>query len=179
MGRNVPTLYIEHDEKRIKEISVAKLFGMFDYVIPLNLQERITIILGPNGAGKTILFKFLAQLFNPNLNFALFEEIPFDEFQITFEDGDIFRIKKMVLKSLEFSLTRDGQVMHSSKYSRKKFARFSKRISARSPFKAPTANEQVPTEGYNKYKLDLNRNEKDLINNYLKSRTANPSTPES
>jgi len=29
---------------RVKEISVKKLFGVFDHSIPLNMEERITII---------------------------------------------------------------------------------------------------------------------------------------
>jgi predicted ATP-binding protein involved in virulence len=37
---------------RIQQISVNGLFGIFDHVIPLNMDERITIIHGPNGFEK-------------------------------------------------------------------------------------------------------------------------------
>lgn len=49
---------------RVKQISVKNLFGVFDHVIPLNLEERITIIHGPNGFGKTIIFELLNGFFN-------------------------------------------------------------------------------------------------------------------
>ncbi len=39
---------------RIAQISITGLFGVFDHVIPLNLDDRITIIHAPNGYGKTI-----------------------------------------------------------------------------------------------------------------------------
>jgi predicted ATP-binding protein involved in virulence len=44
---------------RIKEFSVTGLFGVFDRVIPLNMDERITIIHAPNGFGKTIILKMI------------------------------------------------------------------------------------------------------------------------
>lgn len=54
------------DMKRIKQISVKNLFGMFDHTIPLNVDERITIIHGPNGFGKTALLRLLDTLFSQN-----------------------------------------------------------------------------------------------------------------
>jgi predicted ATP-binding protein involved in virulence len=50
--------------KRIKQISVKNLFGMFDHTISLNLDERITIIHGPNGFGKTAILRLLDTLFS-------------------------------------------------------------------------------------------------------------------
>jgi predicted ATP-binding protein involved in virulence len=47
---------------RIKQISVTKLFGIFDHVIPLNLDERITIIHGINGVGKTSILRLINAL---------------------------------------------------------------------------------------------------------------------
>ncbi|WP_242038138.1 AAA family ATPase [Tolypothrix sp. FACHB-123] len=49
---------------RIQQISVNGLFGLFDHVIPLNMDERITIIHGPNGFGKTAILKILNAFFN-------------------------------------------------------------------------------------------------------------------
>ncbi len=40
---------------RIKQISVDGLFGIFDHVIPLKMDERITVIHGLNGIGKTAI----------------------------------------------------------------------------------------------------------------------------
>jgi predicted ATP-binding protein involved in virulence len=70
---------------RIKQISVGKLFGIFDHVIPLNMDERITIIHGPNGFGKTAILRILNGFFN-----SLYSElrtIPFKNFSIEFDDS--------------------------------------------------------------------------------------------
>ena len=49
---------------RIKEFSVTNLFGRFNYIIPLNMEDRITIIHGRNGFGKTTLLKLINAIFN-------------------------------------------------------------------------------------------------------------------
>ena len=49
---------------QIKQISVSGLFGIFDHVIPLNMDDRITVIHGPNGFGKTAMLTILDGLFN-------------------------------------------------------------------------------------------------------------------
>jgi predicted ATP-binding protein involved in virulence len=75
---------------RIKEISVKKLFGVFDHSIPLNMEERITIIHGPNGFGKTIMLRMLDGFFNSR--YAVWRTTPFEEFRIDFEDESYVRI---------------------------------------------------------------------------------------
>ncbi|HKQ74227.1 MAG TPA: AAA family ATPase [Blastocatellia bacterium] len=69
---------------RVKEISVKNLFGVFNHSIPLNLEERITIIHGPNGYGKTIMLRLMDGFFN--LRYAAWRMTPFEEFRIDFED---------------------------------------------------------------------------------------------
>jgi predicted ATP-binding protein involved in virulence len=49
---------------QIQQISVTDLFGIFDYVIPLNITDRITIVHGPNGFGKTAMLRLLDGFFN-------------------------------------------------------------------------------------------------------------------
>jgi len=78
--------------RRIKQISVKDLFGIFHHVIPLNLDERITIIHGPNGFGKTIILRLLSDLFSRK-NSTL-RTIPFSEFRVEFEDGESFWVAK-------------------------------------------------------------------------------------
>ncbi len=78
--------------KRIKQISVEKLFGLFDHIIPFNLNERITIMHGPNGIGKTAILRLLKSLFNGN-HLAL-RKLPFNEFRVVFEDGTNFWVTK-------------------------------------------------------------------------------------
>ena len=41
---------------RIKKITVKKLFGIFDHEIPLNMEDRITIIHAPSFSYLQIVF---------------------------------------------------------------------------------------------------------------------------
>ena len=77
---------------RIIEISVTKLFGIFDHTIPLNLDDRITIIHGDNGFGKTIILKMLYGLFNQRYSELL--NIPFQKFQVKFDDNSVLSVDK-------------------------------------------------------------------------------------
>ncbi len=75
---------------RVKGISVKKLFGVFDHSIPLNMEERITIIHGPNGFGKTIMLRMLDGFFNSR--YAVWRTTPFEEFRVDFDDETYLRI---------------------------------------------------------------------------------------
>ena len=78
--------------KRIRQISVTNLFGIFNHVIPLKMDEHITIIHGPNGFGKTVMLKLLHALFSQSHH--LLQTTPFDEFRIDFEDNTSFWVSK-------------------------------------------------------------------------------------
>ncbi|MCP4345123.1 MAG: AAA family ATPase [Desulfobacterales bacterium] len=75
---------------RITEIKVEGLFRIFDHAIPLNTDERITIIHGPNGFGKTVLLRMLDCLFNGHYPDLL--KIPFRKFEVRFEDNSVIWI---------------------------------------------------------------------------------------
>jgi len=77
---------------RIKRISVRGLFKVFDHTIPLNMEDRITIMHGPNGFGKTILLHMLNDLFNSR--YSIFRRVPFTEFQVDLDNGDSLRVIK-------------------------------------------------------------------------------------
>jgi predicted ATP-binding protein involved in virulence len=77
---------------RIKQISVSGLFGIFDHVIPLNIDERITIIHGPNGFGKTAILRILNSFFNSR--YADLRAIPFRKFRVEFDDTTSVEITK-------------------------------------------------------------------------------------
>ncbi len=70
---------------RITKISVTGLFGQYDHVIPLNQEDRITIIHGPNGVGKSILLRMIHGLLLAN--YAAFRQVRFHEFRAVFDDG--------------------------------------------------------------------------------------------
>jgi energy-coupling factor transporter ATP-binding protein EcfA2 len=77
---------------QIKQISVTGLFGIFDHVIPLNMDERITIVHGPNGFGKTAMLRLLNGLFNSR--YSVFRSIPFKIFKVELDDDSSVEIVK-------------------------------------------------------------------------------------
>ncbi|WP_200929895.1 AAA family ATPase [Nostoc piscinale] len=77
---------------RIKQISVNGLFGIFDHVIPLNMDERITIIHGPNGFGKTAILRILNCFFNSRYSELI--TIPFKNCVVEFDNGNVIEIIK-------------------------------------------------------------------------------------
>jgi predicted ATP-binding protein involved in virulence len=79
---------------QIQQISVTGLFGIFDHVIPLNMDDRITIVHGPNGFGKTAMLRLLNGFFNSR--YSVFRKIPFSHFQILLSNGDIIDIAKTI-----------------------------------------------------------------------------------
>ena len=82
---------------RIQHVTVNKLFGIFDHSIPLNLDDRITIIYGPNGFGKTFTLVLVNELLNPSReSYDRFARIPFDEISVDFDDASTLRLKKTV-----------------------------------------------------------------------------------
>lgn len=70
---------------RIERVQVSGLFGLFTHPITLNLDKRLTIIHGANGLGKTIILRMIAGLFQGN--FGVFRRVPYDMFEVYFEDG--------------------------------------------------------------------------------------------
>ncbi len=70
---------------RLTRVLATRLFGIFDHEIPLNLDERITIIHGPNGFGKTIVLRLLAALMSGN--YASLRGVSFEEFALEFDTG--------------------------------------------------------------------------------------------
>ena len=76
---------------RVKNIFVSGLFGRFDYSIPMNLDQRITIIHGPNGFGKTVLLRMLADVFN-NTDASLLS-VPYSEFKVSFDNDEEISVK--------------------------------------------------------------------------------------
>ena len=79
---------------RINKISIAKLFGVFNHPVSLNMEDRITIIHSPNGFGKTALLRIINGFFNSR--YSEICTIPFAEFRIDFDDGSHLQITKSI-----------------------------------------------------------------------------------
>jgi predicted ATP-binding protein involved in virulence len=78
---------------RLKRISVTKLFGRFDYDIPLNMDERITILTAPNGYGKSTILRLVNGVIDGD--YSALAITTFHEFKLEFEDGlEIFVSRK-------------------------------------------------------------------------------------
>lgn len=77
---------------RIKQVSVKGLFGIFDHVIPLNEDDRITIVHGPNGFGKTAMLRVLNGFFNSR--YSVVRAIPFSNFRVDLNNGSSIEIVK-------------------------------------------------------------------------------------
>jgi predicted ATP-dependent endonuclease of OLD family len=105
---------------RIKRISVEGLFGKFDRVIPLNMDDRITIVHAPNGFGKTIIMEMLNGFFNADMR--VFEKTPFSKFIVELEDnlkieivGDIEESKALLRKGMTCNFYK-GDSLETSSY---------------------------------------------------------------
>lgn len=83
---------------RIKRIEVVGLFGLYDHVIDLNLEDRVTILHGPNGVGKTILLQMIRALLTDQI--GELAQVPFQEFSVVFTDASFVRITVTVEKTL-------------------------------------------------------------------------------
>lgn len=79
---------------QIKTLIVKKLFGVFDYKIPLNTDRNITIIHGPNGFGKTAILRLLSNFFNAQ--YAELEKTAFERFRIVFDDNSQVEIVRQI-----------------------------------------------------------------------------------
>ncbi|XZN89209.1 MAG: AAA family ATPase [Microcoleus sp.] len=79
---------------RINKISVTKLFGLFNHLVSLNIEDRITIIHSPNGFGKTALLRMINGFFNSR--YSELRTIPFAEFRVDFDDGSYLQITKSI-----------------------------------------------------------------------------------
>ncbi|MBW9073044.1 hypothetical protein [Agrobacterium deltaense] len=81
---------------RLSEFRVYGLFGLFDHRVPLNLDERITIVHAPNGFGKTVVLKLINAFFGGSL--AAFREFEFESAQYHFDNGGVVIVDQVVRK---------------------------------------------------------------------------------
>lgn len=87
---------------QITKIQIKKLFNNLDYEIPINLENRVTIIIGPNGSGKTVILKMLNSI--SNNDFSVFLEVPFKSFNIFFDNDTNISISRNVISKNEINM---------------------------------------------------------------------------
>lgn len=79
---------------RIARIEVQGLFGLFNHVIDLNLDSRVTVLHGPNGVGKTTLLRMLVAL-TTNSTEAV-ANIPFTRLRVSLTDDTVMTVDALV-----------------------------------------------------------------------------------
>ena len=77
---------------QLSKIEVKGLFGFLDHTIPLNTDEKITIIHGPNGMGKTVLLTMIDSIFN--FRYPIIQRVPFKDITLYFNSGGKLIVKK-------------------------------------------------------------------------------------
>lgn len=77
---------------RLQTIRTEKLFGIFNHVIHLNTDDRITIIHGPNGYGKTAILRLISDVFESR--HTAVRELPFETIELTFDDDSTLVVRK-------------------------------------------------------------------------------------
>ncbi|MFT4927943.1 MAG: ABC-type lipoprotein export system ATPase subunit [Phenylobacterium sp.] len=88
---------------QLKELRINKLFGHFNHRIPLNNEEKITIITGPNGYGKTMILDIVNAVFKGDFNFI--SRVEFAEVYLIFA-GKYLLIRQIESQVLEIELVR-------------------------------------------------------------------------
>jgi len=79
----------------IKSISVRNLFDIYDYDIDFENEDNTSILIAPNGFGKTTMFNLIVNIISPSLEgLKYIESIPFDTFDIYFQNGGKISFKK-------------------------------------------------------------------------------------
>ena len=76
----------------IERIELLGLFRQYDHIIPLQREDRVTILHGRNGVGKTVTLSLIAALLEGN--WSRLKDIPFDKLRITFTDGSYLEAVK-------------------------------------------------------------------------------------
>nr|WP_304215118.1 AAA family ATPase [Fredinandcohnia onubensis] len=88
---------------KLKEISIKKLFGIFDHDIKLNNDRGITIIIGENGLGKTKILEMVEAFFKGE--FYKLTNVEYESLLFKFEDNVSWEVSKNNSQEKEVSLS--------------------------------------------------------------------------
>ena len=133
---------------RITNVSVNKLFGIFDHDIRLNDDTGITIVIGENGLGKTVILESIHSFFTRN--FSFFRKLEFKFFRFGFDNGEIW----------EISRREEGNVI--GLYVVRWFVYKEERTKPYKFFEASIADESTPPKSLSSRYIDTHRDFLDL-----------------
>lgn len=105
---------------QIKFIEIKGLFRQYHHVIPLNLEEHVTILHGRNGVGKTVTLSLVAALLQED--YAKLLKVPFELLRVEFTDGSVLEaipIKVEQAGILRYAVSRSGSRSGSASVSRR------------------------------------------------------------
>ncbi len=75
---------------RVKLITIDGLFRQYNHVIPLRLDERVTVLHGRNGVGKTVTLRLVAALLRGE--YETLAKVPFERLRVDFTDGSFLSV---------------------------------------------------------------------------------------
>ncbi|HHY3051819.1 TPA: AAA family ATPase [Klebsiella michiganensis] len=75
-------------------VSITKLFGIFDHIIPFNQNSGVTIIIGENGIGKTKVLEAVNAIFNNDYNFLI--ELNFEKLVVLFDNKESWEFYRSI-----------------------------------------------------------------------------------
>lgn len=88
--------------QRVKRVSVEGLFGMYDHDVPLNLEERVTILYGLNGSGKTTLLQMLCYAGANRMGELV--GLDFKSFTVDLDEGESISWSRVAAYPLNFTV---------------------------------------------------------------------------
>lgn len=77
---------------QLKRVRVRSLFERFDHDVPINLDEKITIITAPNGYGKTVLLNLITYFLTKQFHRMM--RYDFKTIEFTFEEDKVIKIHR-------------------------------------------------------------------------------------
>jgi predicted ATP-binding protein involved in virulence len=121
-------------EMNLLKVRVEKLFGLYDYEIPINNIEGITIIHAPNGYGKTAILRLVEYAINGNFEEA--NKIPFSRFTVYFDNGTLIELDKensedthrFSIPNISYKIIKNGEMKEYSSCEGYKFDYYDRMI---------------------------------------------------
>src|SRR5688572_7033774 len=94
---------------RVRRARVEHLFGRYTHDVPLNDQDRVTILHGQNGVGKTVLLRLIAAAFTGRYLEIL--RTPFDRFELELSDNSTIRLEHLASATASEAMTSSRQLL--------------------------------------------------------------------